>query len=337
MPSLSPVDDPIRSALDAQVLHFSKLVALANIAVAVGIALEGIEIIHDAVTGWKRRKRKKVERIELEELSELFPVGELVQPTNSHSEEPKWVKRILRLGLIIVVIGVVAEWRYGAKLEDAHNAVHLYDLGKIAAAEKQAGDAAVSAKTAHEEADAAGIKARQAETTAGRAQDRVDAVTEQSDQLDRKIWQTQYLLSGRTLIDMDSFTRTLKKFKGKEIVLSSFTSDPEAYFLCNTFVNAAFNAEMKPVDRCAKESPSPPFLTGLTGIQVFGPNDDEINEFVNIVADAVTSGGAGGSRAQPGSTLTIRIGSASPFIMDKNQFFHPPPVRKQTQKQNKKP
>jgi hypothetical protein len=334
MLSLSPVDDPIRSALDAQVLHFSKLVAFASIAVAVGIALEGIEIIHDAVTGWKRRKRKKVERIELEELSELFPVGELVQPTNSHSEEPKWVKRILRAGLIIVVIGAVAEWRYGAKLEDAHNAVHLYDLGKIAAAEKQAGDAAVSAKTAHDEAGAAGIEARQAETTTRRAQDRVDAVTEQSDQLERRIWQIQYLMSGRTLIDMDSFTGTLKKFKGNEIVLSSFASDAEAYSLCNTFVNAAFNAEMKPVDHCAKESPTPPLLTGIL---VSGPNDDEINEFANIVAYAVTSGGAGAMHAQPGSTLTIRIGSASPFIMDKNQFFHPPPVRKQPQKQNKKP
>ncbi|HYA24043.1 MAG TPA: hypothetical protein VEF05_07770 [Terriglobales bacterium] len=39
---------------------------------------------------------------------------------------------------MLVVIGVVGEWRCGAKLEDAHNAVHAYDLGKIAAIEKEA-------------------------------------------------------------------------------------------------------------------------------------------------------------------------------------------------------
>jgi hypothetical protein len=104
--------------------------------------------------------------IELKEVGEVFPAGELRQSTELHPDEPRWVKRLLRVGIIIVVIGVVAEWRCGTKLEDAHNAIHQYDLEKIAAADEKAGDAAKSAKTAHEEGDAAKSAAREAQSTA---------------------------------------------------------------------------------------------------------------------------------------------------------------------------
>jgi hypothetical protein len=39
-------------------------------------------------------------------------------------------------------------------LEDVHNAIHQHDLEKIEVAEQQAGDAAISAKTAHDDAEA---------------------------------------------------------------------------------------------------------------------------------------------------------------------------------------
>ena len=140
--------DPIREALQARADHLSRLVGWANITVAVGVALEGVEIIHDIVTWGKKKRRRRRERIELREIAEIFPAGELRQLKEVHADEPRWVKRLLRVGLIIVVIGVVAEWRSGAKLEDAHNAIHQHDLEKIAAADEKAGDAATSAKTA---------------------------------------------------------------------------------------------------------------------------------------------------------------------------------------------
>jgi len=52
------------------------------------------------------------------------------------------------------VTSKLSVWRYGAKLEDAYNAVHAYDLEKLKEADEKAGGAASSAKTAHEEADA---------------------------------------------------------------------------------------------------------------------------------------------------------------------------------------
>lgn len=64
----------------------------------------------------------------------------------------RWLTRI---GLILVAVGVVGEWRYGSKLEDTHNDIHTLDVAELTAAQIMAGDAATSATTAHNEADAA--------------------------------------------------------------------------------------------------------------------------------------------------------------------------------------
>lgn len=136
--SLSTIDDPTRNALDASIRHFSKLVGWATIAVAIGVAMEAVEIVHDIVAWCKQWRRKKRELTELEAVAKVFPAGELMQPTESHPKEPKWVKRVLRGGLIIVVIGVVAEWRCGANLEDAHNALQTFDESLIADTQKEA-------------------------------------------------------------------------------------------------------------------------------------------------------------------------------------------------------
>jgi hypothetical protein len=165
--SLAPV--PIKDALQGQADHFSKLVGWAYKAVVVGVALESVEIVHDILAWAKKKKSKKRDRAELNEVRELFPADESRQPTESHSSEPRWVKRLLRVGLMLVVIGVVAEWRCGVKLEDAHDAIHQHDLKEIEAADEKAGDAATSAKKAEDSAKAAGLQAKS-------ANDKADAV-----------------------------------------------------------------------------------------------------------------------------------------------------------------
>lgn len=112
--------------------------------------MEGVEIVHD-VTAWiKQQRREKREITALKEVARIFPSGEARGQTESRSDHPRWVKRVLRVGLIAVVIGVVGEWRYGAKLEDSHNAIHKYDVAKLTAAEQKAGDAAKSAQIAED-------------------------------------------------------------------------------------------------------------------------------------------------------------------------------------------
>src|SRR5580693_1552382 len=101
MLSLSPIADPIREALQARADHISNLVGWANITVAVGVALEGVELIHDIAVWAKQKRRTKRDRIELEEVAKVFPAGECRRERELHSEEPRWVKRLLRVGLII--------------------------------------------------------------------------------------------------------------------------------------------------------------------------------------------------------------------------------------------
>ncbi len=140
--SLSSIADPVRDKLDALVRHFSHLVAVSTLAVALGVIMEGIELVHAFVEWRKRKRREKRGRIQLEELRQIVPISEDKRKLpKSHSEEPPWAKLVLRVGLILVVVGVVGEWRCGAELEDAHNAVHEYDLGKITEADRKAGDA----------------------------------------------------------------------------------------------------------------------------------------------------------------------------------------------------
>jgi hypothetical protein len=96
--SLSLIEDPARAALQTQISHFSKLVALAEIVVAIGVALEGVEIVHDVI-GWrKRRSRAKRERGNLEEVASIFPTDETRAETEPPADYPRWVKRLLRLG-----------------------------------------------------------------------------------------------------------------------------------------------------------------------------------------------------------------------------------------------
>lgn len=142
--SLASIPDPIRNKLDATVRHFSHFVALSTIAVAIGVLMEGVELVLATVEWWKRKRHKKRELIQLEEIRQIIPVGNGAQKSSkAHSEEPIWVKFILRVGIMLVVVGVVGEWRCGAKLEDAHNAVHEYDIALL-------GDAARSAKDAND-------------------------------------------------------------------------------------------------------------------------------------------------------------------------------------------
>jgi hypothetical protein len=159
MLSPSSISDAVRDAQQARISHASNLVNWATAIVAVGVALEAVEFLHDGVVWIKRKRREQRERSELKELALIVPVGEIRGAVESHSDHPKWVKRTLRLGLILVVVGVVGEWRCGARLEDAHNAVHQYDIAKLTEADQKAGNAADSAKTAHDEVDAVGNKA----------------------------------------------------------------------------------------------------------------------------------------------------------------------------------
>jgi hypothetical protein len=126
----------------------------ATVTVAIGVALEAVELFHDTKTWMKRRQTKKKELADLREVAEICPASEVTIKTESTAaDHPKWVKVMGRLGLIAVVVGVLAESRFGIKLEDAHNAIHARDMALLTDAKVSASDAATSARSAHDEAD----------------------------------------------------------------------------------------------------------------------------------------------------------------------------------------
>jgi hypothetical protein len=145
----------VMEVCQSQKVHFFSLVKWSTIAVAVGVTLEGFELLYDLVAWIKRWRKKKRESAQLKELSKFAPLNKaFIKPKAPGFDHPRWVKVIGRLGLILVVLGVVGESRYGAKLEDVQNDIHTSDMARLTEAQRLAGDAAVSAKTAHEEADA---------------------------------------------------------------------------------------------------------------------------------------------------------------------------------------
>ena len=81
-------NDPFRDALQATLHHFSRDVTLATVLVAIGVALEGVELIHAASSWLKRIERRRRDRIELAELAEFFPTSDI----RGEAASPHYVK-----------------------------------------------------------------------------------------------------------------------------------------------------------------------------------------------------------------------------------------------------
>jgi len=156
---------------------------------------------------------------------------------------------VLRIGLILVVIGVVGEWRCGAKLEDAHDAVHEYDLAKLIEADQKAGEAAKSAKTARDEAAAV-------HREADAIQKRLDTASTQLSRLDEEL-----LVQGPRwrLLDRygDVFLKALEleRFRGQKVtVMDCGNSDNESLalqdMLLNLFGKARWDASFQRWPEC---------------------------------------------------------------------------------------
>lgn len=121
----------MRDFLQSQIDHLASLVTCAVGIVAIGVVLEVTEVIHDFVVWIIRKRREKREGVAWETLSAVSPVGKMRVKRESWDRH-KLVRWCLRFGIIAVAVGVVAEFEYGSRLEDAHNAMHTYDLKEIA-------------------------------------------------------------------------------------------------------------------------------------------------------------------------------------------------------------
>lgn len=92
----------------------------------------------------------------------------------------KWRNRIEILGWMLIVIGVIGEGAFEGATSIADGLLQDFNGILLKAAQREAGDAATSATTAREGADAA-------YEAAGKAQGKADAVSKQADELNRDL------------------------------------------------------------------------------------------------------------------------------------------------------
>ena len=269
----------VRDACQAQANYLSRLVTWSTITVATGVALEAVELFHDLLAWMKRRRARKKELSNLRELAEFLPVDVQCRlfASRSSPDHPGWVSVLGRLGLILVVVGVVGEWKYGAKLEDTHNDIHTLDIAELTAAQRKAGDAEISAEGA---ADAAG-RAQKSADAAGEALTRVQekalALAKQAEEIDADFGRMQWIISARRVRDVDGLTTDLKNgFKGQRVVLRSYIGSQEAFWLCRQLVEIAKNAEMNPQDECATQQIT---RVPVTDLLISAPSHEEAEKF----------------------------------------------------------
>jgi hypothetical protein len=208
----------------------------------------------------------------------------------------------------------------GSEAEKAETAARIA-IGKSDRANAAAGNALSSSNAAT--------------NAASEAQEKVGAVAEQAEDLDRALWQAEYWLTSRNVTDRESLVKAPKKFKGQKIDFVSYAGDPEGDIFCNALLNAAYSAGVDIANRCGGE-PAIATRPGIieTGILVSGPSISETIELGSILANN-TNCPAGSARA-PAPKLTVLVGFHPPFVMDKRRVFKPQ-TKKQTSKPNTKP
>jgi hypothetical protein len=127
-----------------------------------------------------------------------------------------------------------------------------------------AGPAKTAADQAKSEADAAALKA--------------DAVSKKTEQIDAGLRETQFAFSMRTLqtlSERDKVIEQLKQFRGKTVFVRSYRymGDVDGFRVCKMVIDLAHSAGMNPIDQCSTLLPGE---MPATGIQVCGPNDQEM-------------------------------------------------------------
>ena len=224
----------------------------------------------------------------------------------------------------LVALGVGGELYAESKIATLETCVRKGNDALFLLLSKEAGDAAKSAKTAHEEADTVGQEAAALKIQLG-------AVAKRAEEIDAGLAQTQWLLSARSIQNRDELADAIKQqFKGRDVVTRSYIGDQEGWGLCTQFWYVAKSAEMKPVNQCGMAQLEVPLTSPIA---ISGPDVDEtlkLGQLINRI------GRIGGWSAIKAPVLTIFVGAKSPFMIGQARGVKAP-TKKQTKKQSAKP
>jgi len=244
--SLSPlsvivasIDGSIKSDLEAShALWFSLLIA-ATVLVFLGVVLEEAE-------GW------------VPYLNKILSVKEIT--------EYRLIKRLAKLGWILIVIGVLGEGVFEVLVYRVDNRLHQFDEASLNEARREAGNAAESAKSAHGEADAVKTEA--------------DAIDKRLQVASSQLATAEAKLAWRSVSNEQKkiLKVAVRAMRGRKIDLTWDGADPEQDAFGPQLARALRNAELI-VDAGPASINIPPAETGSTGILIEG-DDEEFSEWM---------------------------------------------------------
>jgi hypothetical protein len=182
--TLAALDESSKSSLEAVRNWYFWLLVISTVVVLAGVILEEAE-------GW------------MPYLKTLLPLQPLT--------EYRLIKKLAKFGWILICVGVMGEGVFEVLVANADTAIHRFDEALLNQARREAGDAAKSAKIAHDEAD---VVSRQANTI----DKRLDAASIRLQEIE----EDTLALSprGRLLANgTDAFIAGLEPFVGQHVTI----------------------------------------------------------------------------------------------------------------------
>jgi hypothetical protein len=221
-----------------------------------------------------------------------------------HKDRARLFEKIGLCFFAVAVLCEIAGYRYGQR-NDA-----LSDQ-KIRSLDAVAHDADSTAKGAKTTADGAKTKADAVGVEADQAQGKIAAVNSRADLLNAQIAATQYAFSMRNLPSLasrDQVIEQLKQFRGKTVFVRSYRymGDVDGFRVCKMVIDLAHSAGINPVDQCSTLLPGE---TPSTGIQVCGPNDQEMLSLSKALTPIDIGGTCPWGNTPHSPDLLISVGS----------------------------
>lgn len=224
-----------------------------------------------------------------------------------NSEQEKRKHQFDSIGIWFFAIAVLCEiagYWYGQR-NDALSEQKIRSLDALAE------DAESTAKRAKTIADGAKTEADEIGTKIGQSEAKIESVSKRAGDLDAGLRETQYVFSMRnlpTLASRDQLIEQLKQFKGKTVFVRSYRymGDVDGFRVCKMVIDLAHSAGMNPVDQCSTLLPGE---MPATGIQVCGPNDQEMLSLSKALTPIDMGGTCPWGNAPHSPDLLISVGS----------------------------
>lgn len=246
--------------------------------VALGLLMEAPEIWHDVVSFFKR----------------------------SNEDAPPRAKLAAAVGWLLIIVGVAGEGVAEALVSNADGLLQTFNNIMLSEASTDAGSARVSALAAAQAASRANAELDKAEKKLG-------VITQRADEIDRGLENTKWMISRMFVQDLNGLAGELKnQFKGRQIVLKSYSGDESAYWTCEQLVDIAHKAEMNPQDRCASEPvPNVPVVDILVG----APSLQEAERVSSLLTKPGRLAVLSVSLNQTAPVLSVMVGKKRSFVV----------------------